>query len=69
MRIPDEAEELAQVRRWNPSWVIVRNEDGTYTGRRDWWGNQQIMTLPSLAELDGVLQALNQRTDGSAGPG
>jgi hypothetical protein len=64
-RIPDEAEELTQVRRRNPSWVIVRNEDGTYTGRRDWWGSQQVMTLSTLAELDAVLQTLNH---GPAGP-
>jgi hypothetical protein len=59
MRVPDEAEDLAQVRRQNPAWVIVHNEDGTYTGRREWWGNQQIMTLPTLAELAAVLQGLN----------
>jgi hypothetical protein len=59
MRVPDEAEDLAQVRRQNPTWVIVHNENGTYTGRRDWWGNQQIMTLPTLAELATVVHGLN----------
>jgi hypothetical protein len=59
MSVPDETEDLRQVRRQHPTWVIVRNEDGTYTGRRDWCGNQQIMTLPTLGELDAVLRALD----------
>jgi hypothetical protein len=60
MSQPDPAEDLALVRRRNPTWVIVCNEDGTYTGRRDWWGNQQILTVPTLAELDARLQALDR---------
>jgi hypothetical protein len=59
MSVPGDAEYLRQVQRRNPTWVIVHNQNGTYTGRRDWWGNQQIMTLPTLAELDAVLQAHN----------
>ena len=60
----DPAEDLALVRRRNPTWVIVRNEDGTYTARRDWWGSQQILTVPTLAELAASLQALRPGTGG-----
>ncbi len=56
---PEPTENLAHVRRRNPTWVIVDNDNGTYTGRRDWWGNQQILTVPTLAELDARLQALD----------
>jgi hypothetical protein len=62
---PDPAEDLALVRRRNPTWVIVGNENGTYTARRDWWGNQQILTVPTLAELDASLQALDQGPAGN----
>ena len=57
---PAPAGDLELVRRRNPTWVIVDNEDRTYTARRDWWGNQQILTVPTLAELDASLQALDQ---------
>jgi hypothetical protein len=60
----DPAEDLALVRRRNPTWVIVSNEDGTYTARRDWWGSQQILTVPTLAELAASLQALRPGTGG-----
>jgi hypothetical protein len=60
MSQPDSTEDLALVRRRNPTWVIVCNEGGTYTARRDWWGNQQILTVPTLAELDARLQALDR---------
>jgi hypothetical protein len=65
MSQPDPAEDLALVRRRNPTWVIVGNENGTYTARRDWWGSQQILTVPTLAELDASLQALDQGPAGS----
>jgi hypothetical protein len=52
--------DLELVRHRNPTWVIVHNENSTYTARRDWWGNQQILTVPTLAELDATLQALDQ---------
>jgi hypothetical protein len=64
MSQPDPAEDLALVRRRNPTWVIVGNENGTYTARRDWWGSQQILTVPTLAELDASLQALDRRPAG-----
>ena len=57
---PEPAEDRAHVRRRNPTWVIVDNDNGTYTGRRDWWGNQQILTVPTLAELDARLQAVDR---------
>jgi hypothetical protein len=57
---PAPAEDLELVRRRNPTWVIVHNENRTYTARRDWWGNQQILTVPTLAELHARLQALDQ---------
>jgi hypothetical protein len=60
MSQPDPAGNLALVRRRNPTWVIVDNENGTYTARRDWWGSQQILTVPTLAELDNRLQALDR---------
>jgi hypothetical protein len=60
MSQPDPAEDLALVRRRNPTWVIVGNDNGTYAARRDWWGSQQILTVPTLAELDASLQALDQ---------
>ena len=56
---PAPAEDLELVRRRNPTWVIVHNENRTYTARRDWWGNQQILTVPTLAELDATLRALD----------
>jgi hypothetical protein len=59
MSRPDPADDLALVRRRNPTWVIVGNENGTYTTLRAWWGNQQILTIPTLAELDSRLQALD----------
>jgi hypothetical protein len=59
MSQPDPAQDLALIRRRNPTWVIVDNENGTYTARRDWWGSQQILTVPALAELDTRLQALD----------
>jgi hypothetical protein len=65
MSQPDPAEDLALVRRRNPTWVIVGNENGTYTARRDWWGSQQILTVPTLAELDASLQALDQGPAGN----
>lgn len=49
---------LAQVRRLNPGWVIVSNPNGTFTARRDFWGNQQIITVPTLGELHARLQVL-----------
>jgi hypothetical protein len=65
MAHPDPAEDLPLVRRRNPTWVIVDNGNGTYTARRDWWGSQQILTVPALAELDASLQALDHGpTDG-----
>lgn len=51
-----QAELLARVRRQNPTWVIVANENGTYTARRDFWGNQQLVTVPTLEELEVRLQ-------------
>jgi hypothetical protein len=33
--------------------------------RRDWWGSQQILTVPTLAELDASLQALDQGPAGN----
>ena len=62
---PEPTENLAHVRRRNPTWVIVDNDNGTYTGRRDWWGSQQILTVPTLAELDASLQALDQGPAGN----
>lgn len=50
-------EALARARCQNPAWVIVRNEDGTYTARRAFWGNQQLITVPTLCELETRLQA------------
>jgi hypothetical protein len=70
MSRPDPAEDLALVRKRNPTWVIVANQNGTYTARRDWWGNQQILTVPTLAELDSRLQALDPGpADGQPCPG
>ena len=65
MSDPDPAEDLALVRRRNPTWLIVDNQNGTYTARRDWWGNQQILTVPTLAELDTTLQALDHGPAGA----
>lgn len=65
MSQPDPSEGLALVRRRNPTWVIVGNENDTYTARRDWWGSQQILTVPTLAELDASLQALDRGPAGS----
>ena len=54
----DWTEALARARCQYPAWVIVRNEDGTYTARRAFWGNQQLITVPTLGELEARLQAL-----------
>jgi hypothetical protein len=53
---PKEIDELSWARRRHPAWVIVCNQDGTYTARRDRHGNQQIITVPTVAELDAILQ-------------
>jgi hypothetical protein len=58
MSEPASADGLAQVRRRNADWVIVTNPDGTFTARRDFWGSQQIITVPTLGELHARLQAL-----------
>jgi hypothetical protein len=55
-----EGDELTRVRHRHPGWVIVCNEDGTYTARRDSFGNQQILTVPTLAELDLILRGIQQ---------
>lgn len=54
MSEPPPADGLAQVRCRNPAWVIVCNSDGTYTARRDFWGSQQIITVPTLDELQAL---------------
>jgi hypothetical protein len=56
--LPSCDEALDRVRRLNPGWVIVANPDGTFTVRRDFLGNQQLITVPTLGELHARLQAL-----------
>ncbi len=55
---------LACVTCLDPAWVIVRNHDGTFTARRDAWGNQQIITVPTLEELAARLLALQRGLPG-----
>jgi len=38
--------------------AIVRMDDGSYRAMRDWWGDQQIIRVPTLEELDERLLAL-----------
>ena len=57
-------EVLVRVRCLDPAWVIVRNDDGTFTARRDAWGNQQIITVPTLEELAARLLALQRGLPG-----
>jgi hypothetical protein len=55
---------MVRVRGLDPAWVIVRNRDGTFTARRDAWGNQQIITVPTLEELAARLLALQRGLPG-----
>lgn len=50
----------ARVRRLNPTWAIFRQADCAYTARRDAWGNQQIICVPTLEELEARLLALQR---------
>lgn len=61
-------EALARVRRLNPTWAIFRQVGCAYTARRDAWGNQQIITVPTLEELEARLLAL-QRDPAGYPPG
>ena len=55
---------MVRVRGLDPAWVIVRNHDDTFTARRDAWGNQQIITVPTLEELAARLLALQRGLPG-----
>jgi hypothetical protein len=33
-------------------------DDGSYRAMREWWGNQQVIRVPTLEELDERLLAL-----------
>ena len=54
----DPVAELQALRDRHRSWAIVRMDDGSYRAMRDWWGNQQIIRVPTLEELDERLLAL-----------
>jgi hypothetical protein len=51
------AAELARVKQQHPTWVIEKLDSGWFTARRDWHGSQQIITVPTLAELENRLSA------------
>lgn len=54
----DPVAELQAVRDRHRSWTIVRMDDGSYRAMREWWGDQQIIRVPTLEELDERLLAL-----------
>ncbi len=54
----DPVAELQAVRDRHRSWAIVRMDDGSYRAMREWWGDQQIIRVPTLEELDERLLAL-----------
>jgi hypothetical protein len=54
----DSVAELQAVRDRHRSWAIVRMDDGSYRAMREWWGNQQIIRVPTHGELDARLKAL-----------
>lgn len=54
----DPVAELQAVRERHRSWAIVRMDDGSYRAMREWWGDQQIIRVPTLEELDERLLAL-----------
>ncbi len=56
--ITDSAAELQNVQARHRSWAITRPDDHSYLALRDWYGNQQIIRVPTLEELDERLQAL-----------
>ena len=64
MSEPSCDELMVRVRGLDPAWVIVRNHDDTFTARRDAWGNQQIITVPTLEELAARLLALQRGLPG-----
>lgn len=57
MSDPPPAGDLACLRSLFPAWVIVPHGDW-YAARRAYWGNQLIITAPTLGELTARLQAL-----------
>jgi hypothetical protein len=47
------AARLARVKRENPAWVVTQHpETGWYHAHREKDGNQQIVSAPTLAELE-----------------
>jgi hypothetical protein len=46
------AAELARLKTQFPGWTFERLDSGWYTARREWRGNQQIVTVPTAAELE-----------------
>ena len=60
MSEPDWDEVRARITLLDPAWVLVRNENRWYSARRDYWGNQQIITAPTLEELEASVLALHR---------
>jgi hypothetical protein len=50
--------DLQSIQARHRSWAIVQLDDGSYRAMREWWGNQQIIRVLTLSELDARLSAL-----------